>query len=718
MPLSPPPSDAGGVSAAPTSLQAVPGLVPLGAAPRLLRGTVRRDRLVRLLVQSSEIPLVLVRAPAGYGKTTLLCQWAQRDARPFVWLEPEIGLDAFPLERAVAALDALEDPSVLVMDQTELHAGLEAVRALADAVPQGSQVAVASRVEPDLAIGSLRAHGHVIEIGAAELAMTRREAAAMLSMAGVDLDPADLAALLRHTEGWPAALYLAALSLRAASDPHGAVLGFAGDDRLVADYLRDEVLTRLPAATVAFLMRTSILARLSGPACDAVLGATGSGAVLRDLSRMGIPLVPLDPTDSEYRHHALLGEMLRSELRRREPVRTAELHRRAGAWHEHEGDVAPALEHAIAADDVRAAGRLLWANASRWVADGRVAEVRAWLARFRPEALASEGTLALTAAATHIAEGDRDRIEHWCDTAERALAEEPSRVPEFEPAVSALRAVVARDGVTAMVAAATRAYELTADDSDLRPLTCLLRGAGLHLLGEREIARPLLEEGARRGGIVAPMAQVLCLAQLALLAVDEDDWEQAALLSSRARAQVERVGLDEYPICALVYAVSALVRAHRERVEPAQEDRRRAVKLLAALTGGPPWHEIEARVALARATLRLGDVVATRALLADASRLERALPDAPVAAAWIEESRAHADTFAVSSLVGPASLTTAELRVLRMLPTHLSFREMGLRLQVSSNTIKTHAHAVYRKLDASSRSEAVVRARDMGLVDV
>jgi LuxR family maltose regulon positive regulatory protein len=227
----------------------------------------------------------------------------------------------------------------------------------------------------------------------------------------------------------------------------------------------------------------------------------------------------------------------------------------------------------------------------------------------------------------------------------------------------------------------------------------------------------LLEQGARTGGIVAPLAQVLCLAQLALLAAEEEDWEHAALLASRARSQTESVGLDGYPVCALVFAVSALVRAHRERVEPAQEDRRIAQRLLDALTDGPPWLELEARIALARATLRLGDVVATRTLIAEAERLSRGA-GSPVAAEWVEECRAHADAFAVSSLAGPASLTTAELRVLRMLPTHLSFREMGLRLQVSSNTIKTHAHAVYRKLDASSRSEAVVAARRVGLVDV
>jgi len=262
-----------------------------------------------------------------------------------------------------------------------------------------------------------------------------------------------------------------------------------------------------------------------------------------------------------------------------------------------------------------------------------------------------------------------------------------------------------------------QAHALAPEDGAWRPLSSLLHGAGLHLLGDREGAREPLEEGARRGGIVAPLAQVLCLSQLALIAVDEDDWERAALLSSRARSQVERSPLAGYPVAALVYAVSALVRAHRERVEAAQADRQQALTLLAELVDGPPWYEVETRVALARATLRLGDVVGTRALLTEARRLLPAIADSAPAAAWIEDCDAQASAFAVASLVGPSALTTAELRVLRMLPTHLSFREMGVRLQVSSNTIKTHAHAVYRKLDACSRSEAVVRARRMGLVD-
>ena len=688
-----------------------------GARPRVRRGTVRRDRLVRTLVQSSAPPFVLLRAPAGYGKSTLLSQWAERDDRPFAWIAPESVSADTALASAAQALEELPPPAVVVLDGSDVEAGSDELEAWTRALPAGSQLALATRGEPSLPLGSLRAQGMVVELGASELAMTRREAAAMLSMAGVELDPPDLAALLRHTEGWPAALYLAALSIRGGRDAHGAVAAFAGDDRLMADYLRDEILAQLHAPAVAFLLRTSVLARLSGPACDAVLDRIGSGTILRELSRRGIPIVPLDHTDDEYRHHPLLAEMLRAEQHRRDPVRTADLHRRAGAWLGQEGEVDSALAHAIAAGDFADAGSRLWAIATDRIAHGRADEITTWLDRFRPDQVSSHATLCLTAASTHLVDANRDRVEHWLDTAERLIAAGQEAPGPTAAAPAALRALVARTGLTAMAGDAATAYELAAEDDPWRPLACMLRGAGLHLLGDRARAIPLLEEGARRGGVVAPNAQVLCLAQLALIHADDGDWEEAALLASRARAQVERTGIGRYPTSALVYAVSALVRAYRERVEAAQDDRRYALELMARLVDAPPWYAVEVRVALARTTLRLGDVAGTRALLGEAERILRAVTDAPLAARWVEECRDQADALATSVLAGPASLTTAELRVLRLLPTHLSFREMGLRLHVTANTVKTHAHAVYRKLDACSRSEAVMHARGIGLLD-
>jgi LuxR family maltose regulon positive regulatory protein len=278
-----------------------------------------------------------------------------------------------------------------------------------------------------------------------------------------------------------------------------------------------------------------------------------------------------------------------------------------------------------------------------------------------------------------------------------------------------MRAAVARDGLARMAEDAVVGYALAADDSPWRALCCLLSGVAAQLTGNPGRARSHLQEGARRGAISAPVIQVLCLAQLALVAIDEGDWPEAEALSARARAQVDRVGLGDCPLSALVFAVSARVRGQRGRAGQAQDDRRAASRLLARLADFVPWYAAEARVVIAGAALRLGDVPATRELLAEAARLAREMPEALVLSGWIEATRAAAAPLA-ETVMAPGSLTTAELRVLQLLRTHLSFREMAAGLHVSANTVKTHAHAVYRKLDACSRSEAVTKARGAGLL--
>jgi LuxR family maltose regulon positive regulatory protein len=704
-------------------------------APRLRRGTVRRERLLRRLGQTLHVPLALIVAPAGYGKTTLLAHWLQSDPRPTAWIAVEAADDAadrlitsiahafgelvpadLTLTDLTFAIEQHEQPFVLALDDIQHLRSAEAlavVAAVAEAVPPGSQLVLAGRREPDLPIGRLRAHGRLVDLRARDLVMTRREAARMLNLAGLELAPEQVNLLLERTEGWPAGLYLAALSLRGRSDPAGAIARFAGDDRLVSDYVRDELLATLGEEELAFLQRTSVLDELTGPLCDAVLARTGSGRLLRAMSRANVLVTPLDHADESYRCHPLLAGMLRAELRRVEPACEAELHRRASGWYADTGDDDRAIDHAIAAGDTERAGALLWSRAAARVLDGHAAEVRRRLDRFTAEQIASQPTLALTAAAHHLIAGERDLVEHWAAAATRNL----HRADPLEAGVRTMRAAVGRDGVEAMRREAVAAYDRTADESPWRSLCCLLTGVGTHLQGDAAGARPHLEEGARRGAIAAPVVQALCLAQLALVAIDDGDWEQARLLAARGRAQVERVGLDGHPTCALVFAVSALLRAHRDRVEDAQADRRRAIELLTQLVDYVPWYDIEVRIVLARAALRLGDVTGTRTLLAEALREFEPGDDPGVLRAWIEELWAQVEAFTVTELVGPSSLTTAELRVLALMPTHLSFREMGRRLHVSANTVKTHAHAVYRKLDVCSRSEAVVRARSTGLLD-
>jgi LuxR family maltose regulon positive regulatory protein len=264
--------------------------------------------------------------------------------------------------------------------------------------------------------------------------------------------------------------------------------------------------------------------------------------------------------------------------------------------------------------------------------------------------------------------------------------------------------------------AATRGYKLEPDDSPWRPLLCLLRGVAEHLIGDRVAALGLLEEGADLSGTAEPLIAALCLALSAMIAIEQSDWDLAEDLTDRARNMVEECRIAAYPMVALVYAASAAARAHRDRADEAKRDLRRGLDLLESLNEFIPWYGADARVLLAHASLSLADVVRARALLAEASRLARRVPDAVIFEHWFNEAWACMDVLAEASLAGPSSLTIAELRILRFLPSHRSFREIALQLGVSANTVKTQALAVYRKLGAASRSEAVARASEAGLI--
>jgi LuxR family transcriptional regulator, maltose regulon positive regulatory protein len=345
--------------------------------------------------------------------------------------------------------------------------------------------------------------------------------------------------------------------------------------------------------------------------------------------------------------------------------------------------------------------------------------VRRCLARFTPEETAASASLALVAASSHLVRGERELAEHWAAAADRALEGAPARqAPSLQAGVAAVRAAIARDGLARMRDDAARAYELGPDDSAWRSLDRLLEGTASHLLGDRERARALLREGARLALIAAPAVNALCLAQLALLALEAGDRREGAELAGRARAQVERARLGDQPTMSLVLAVSALARAQLGQLEAAASDAADATRLFERLGDAAPWYHAETGIVLGRVMAALNDVASARSLLDGAAFAAAAVPDGAELTAWLADARERLDARCASAAVEPASLTGAELRILRLLPTHLSFREMGSQLYVSPNTVKTQAQAVYRKLDASSRSEAVARARELGLLDV
>jgi LuxR family maltose regulon positive regulatory protein len=683
---------------------------------------VRRPRLVRRLQDPGAPPLAVLVAPAGYGKTALLREWAERDHRPFAWVSAdERDNHGARLESKIARALAGESdggtgPLVLVLDDLHLldkPAALDALGAIVGNLGPEVTLALASRSRLALPIARFREQRLVTELGPRDLAMTRSEAALLLKLVGLELDHDGVDTLLRRTEGWPAGLSLAALALGDRPTGPSAANRFGGQDRLVADYLRDEILGGLSAEQLEFVMRTSVLDTLTGPLCDAVLERSGSAAMLSGLAGSNLLLVPLDRTDERYRHHRLFGEMLRAELLRREPGLKPELHRRASAWHRLTGDADRAVHHAICAGDIAAAGELVWSSVVAAVGHGRQATIDNWLARFTDAQIAAHPTLALAAANSRLARGQGELAEHWT-TAAGAAADRPAAV---EAGVAIMRATLARNGIPRMSEDAARAYRLEPDDSPWRSLCCMLAGTAQFVIGHGDEAVRQLEEGARRAAVVAPDVHALCLAQLGVLSLMRDDWEEAAGLIARARSQVDRHGLATSATVALVFAASALIRGHRGRLEDARSDLQAAMRLEATMTDFAAWYDVELRVLMARAAVRLSDANEARAALVAASRRMRLIPEAVVLEALLQDAWARLDTFAGTASVPSSVLTPAELRILQFLPTHFSFREIAERACVSANTVKSQAKAVYRKLNVSCRSEAVGRAREIGLLD-
>jgi LuxR family transcriptional regulator, maltose regulon positive regulatory protein len=342
--------------------------------PWLRPGIVARAALVDRLLASHRVPVVSVVAPAGYGKTTLLSQWAEQRGRT-AWVslderdnDPEIllacaaaaldrveGIDpallrtrwlggpsiaATAVTRLAGAMSAMTEPVALVLDHLEQVSNQDcrdAIAELALHLPVGSQLAIATRSAPPLPMARLRAARDLVEVGADDLAMDASEACVLLEAAGVQIDDADQGQLIERTEGWPVGLYLAALAIKAGGPEENAGLRFSGDDRLMVDYLRSELLSRLSEGEVSFLTRTSVLERMCGPLCDSVLGASGSAARLAALEGSNLLLVALDRRAEWYRYHHLLQDLLGAELRRREPEVVPQLHLRAATWYEANG---------------------------------------------------------------------------------------------------------------------------------------------------------------------------------------------------------------------------------------------------------------------------------------------------------------------------------------------------------------------------------------------
>jgi LuxR family transcriptional regulator, maltose regulon positive regulatory protein len=718
------------------------------------RDTVPRTALLGRLLAAPTTRLLCVAAPPGYGKTTLLAQWAERRSGGVAWVSLDrrdndpvvllsylaVALDrvepidpgvlrtlaspgaappASLVPRFVAGLSSIARPVTVVLDNLEVLANqdcLDAVAEVALRLPGGSQLALASRARPSLPDALSSPRGQMVEIGPGELAMDGREARALLEHAGVRLSDAQVAELLDRTEGWPVGLYLASFAVAAEGQRASTGATFEGNGHAAAARPPAGLLDRLSEPTVAFLTRTAVLDQLSGPLCDAVLQASGSDRVLESLAGSNLLLVEVDRRNQWYRYHQLLRELLLAELERREPELVPELHARAAAWYEGQGLPELAVDHGQAAGDADRVARLVAALAFAAYAGGRVETVRRWFGWFEDQGLVERyPRVAVLGAQMEALLGNPSSAERWAAAAERGLGSAP---PDgtLDASMALLRTLLCHDGMAGMRADAAAAWAGLAPDSPWRATALLMEGISHLLDGQADLADPIL---ARVADVAdqhgATPAATAALGQRAIIAMERRQWDEAGRLAERALAALRAGHLDDYVMAAFVHTVAARAVLHRGDPARAREHLARAVHLRPLLTSAMPHRSVQTLLELAQAYLALDDAAGARTVLRQADEIIRQRPGLGVLPGQAADLKATLDRIGPGT-PGASSLTAAELRLLPLLSTHLTLLEIGERLYLSRNTVKTQAVSIYRKLGVSSRSEAMQRVRELGLL--
>jgi LuxR family maltose regulon positive regulatory protein len=735
-------------------LEAV-GFIP--TASKLYRpspGLVSRSALVEH-VRSRAGDVIVVAAPAGYGKSTFVAELVAADRRPTAWvsltaaesdpaallsyvalaldeIEPvdprrvtalwgsTLTIGSPALQHFVAMLADRREPFVLVLDDVHELAGTHArdtITMLIAELPPGSSVVVLSRSAIRVPLGRLRVRRRVVEIGAAELAFDEQDASTLFEQLDVDLSGDEIGRLVGRTEGWPVAVYLAALAhgTRKAAMP-SVVDDFAGDDRHLAEYVGEELLSRVGGDVATFLMEASCFERMCGDLCDEVLGRRGSAQLLENLQRENLLVISLDDRREWYRFHHLMAEFLQSELARRDRLRLQSIHLRASGWYDARFDGDAAVTHAVHSGDLDRAEEMVvrW-NGVVGTAGRLYPSTARWIAMFPEDELNARPDLMVVAALASFGRGQPGPAVQWLA---RAAASLPERYPDEARgrrgavALALARSIVAPLTPVEMAADAAFAYARLGL-GDGHPMSCLALGAAAFLLGDDAEAQRMLREGAATT-LDRPLIVANCLAHLAIIDVEHGRWNEAATSARRARELIGEAAA--MPSMAMVIGVIALIEAHAGRDDEADCYRQLARQHLTGLLDIAPWLNLQARVALSRAAVLRGNRVEATALIDEAAAILESIPDAGRVAEQIAAIRQETTGRDRSQSFGPSSLTTAELRVLQLLPTHLSVAEIADRLYVSRNTVKSQTIAIYRKLGTSSRGGAVEIAAAVGLL--
>jgi LuxR family maltose regulon positive regulatory protein len=701
---------------------------------------------------------VVVAAPAGYGKTTLLRQWSERDPRPFAWVSLEESDDdpvsflsyvaaaidsvdslpaslfdalrapqavrAIAMPRLASAFAEVEMPMVMVLEDVHRVSGresLDAVEWLCDCVPERSSFVLSSRSEPSVGLGRMRSKRQLLELGAADLRLDQRETRALLEAADVHLADEDVTRLCERSEGWAAGLSLTALAMRSGK-PLADVHELRGNDPFVDDYFRDELLFSLAPPDVQFLTGTSILDQLSGPICDAVLERSDSSQVLDRLRRSIQFIVPLDRRGYSYRYHHLFQDLLKRELSHEGDDRVRTLNRRAADWSIESGDGEKAIRYATAARDYELLDRLIQRLAVPVYNSGRLATVDEWIRPFEDDRLLEKhAPVAMIGGFIHALSGRPEEAMRWLRAAERGAAAYDGDLADGSASatswVAVLRAALCPAGPDAMKSDAEEALEDLAGGSFWRRVAHTKLGVAAHLADDLDLAEREWDVAltmARESGADPLTAQVL--GHRALLALDQGDVSRAREMVTAAET-LPGPQFGTYATHSLVLAAGARLALVDNEPDRARRELVRAQTLRPLVTWAFPWAAVQVRLELARVAVALMDEVSCRTLLSEIKAIQAHRPALGKLVDDIARIEEQVGGFQTARWNWAASLTAAELRVVPLLATHLTFEEIGERLFVTRATVASHAHSIYRKLGASTRSEAVERAVELGLLD-
>jgi LuxR family transcriptional regulator, maltose regulon positive regulatory protein len=718
-----------------------------------------RQRLLEELTRAGQRAVTLIAAPAGYGKTTVVTQWLA--SKPATSKLAWISLDspendparlwthiATALDRAgcsiardiagfIAAgrhemmtavlpriLDAI---AVLPAEVTVLIDDFHVVRSaecndqmefFVKHLPLNAHLVLITRTDPILRLGRLRAAGQLAEIRAEDLAFTEDEVYSILASDGVQLSSDSVSELVHRTEGWPAGVYLAALSLVGRPDPAGFVHHFSGNNRFIGDYLTEEVLSRQTDEVRNFILDMSILDRFSAPLCDYMRGSRDSATILRELKHRNLFLIPLDAEERWFRFHHLFGAVANSSLETEQPDRAAMLHGRAADWLSDNDYVDAAVEHALASGDGDRAAALVQRSWIRYFDAGLGTTVRSWLRALEATGADDNMPSVVTAAWMAALSGDPEEMNRRLAQLSRLPQDIPlpDGTKSVESAAALIQGLFGFDGPLDMLASAERAAELETDGKTPWYATAnTALGHASYVVGDLNTAVAVLPKAAYSEAAPA-LIRILALSALSLTQAELGHHDRSRRAAEEAMAAVERRSLQALPSVSLAFTALGQSQATSGELDEAMATLEQGLNLRRKLSGLSPWPSIHHFLVMGKVAIMTGEIPLARQLFDEAAIMMRQYQDgmAPMIARL--EAAQHSLRESESGIPRSEPLTAREIDVLRRLAGSLSLGEIASELYLSPNTVKTHTSALYRKLGARSRSEAVKIGRQRRVI--